>query len=63
MNQKEQTKKQVQELSRIINGMRGNLYKAIKEERYEDAAVIRDEAAARQQGLIDLLIQSTCKNN
>jgi protein-arginine kinase activator protein McsA len=43
MNQKEQTKKKVHELSRIINGMRGNLCKAISEERYEEAAVIREK--------------------
>lgn len=42
MDSKDQIKKQVQELSRFINGMRGDLCKAIAEERYEDAAVIRD---------------------
>lgn len=57
MNQKEQTKKKVHELSRIINGMRGNLCKAISEERYEEAAVIREEAAARQQELLEIMLK------
>lgn len=37
--------------------MRNDLCLAVEEERYEDAAVIRDEAAARQQELIDLLLR------
>lgn len=57
MNQKELTKKKVQELSRVINGLRNDLCVAIVEERYEDAAVIRDEAAARQQELLEILLQ------
>lgn len=50
-----ETKKKVQELSRTINRMRDELCLAINDERYEDAAKIRDQAVLRQKELTQLL--------
>ena len=55
MVNKVQVKKQVMELSRAINRMRDDLCITIEEERYEVAARIRDEAAKKQQELIEAL--------
>lgn len=52
---REETKKKVGELSRNINELRDKLCLAIEDERYEDAAIIRDEATVKQTELIDLL--------
>lgn len=56
MNDKAEIKKRVQGLSRSINELRDELCIAVNEECYEDAAVIRDKAASKQQELTQLLI-------
>ncbi len=54
MNQEEKRKK-VSKLSQEINSMRTKLCQAVEEERYEDAALIRDDAALKQDELMKLL--------